>query len=287
MSTAVQTAWRLLQHRFENRGTTFGLPTGFSDIDDLTGGLQRGELTVLAGRPSMGCTALALNMVQHVALNAGRAVVLFSLDRSTAEITLDLTSLTGRISREQLLSGEIPEDTWPQVSSAMTLLSAAPIFIVDKTSLAHAQLATIARRLKREHDVQLIVIDRLDLLCGAGNAETGIEIVRTLNELAKELAIPILLLARVRRAVEMRHDKRPSRYDLGESSPITRFAETVMFLYRDEVYDVESPDPGIAEIMVERRHDRSTAAVKLRFLSGFGRFESIVPSEHFAMPLIQ
>ncbi len=278
MRSAVKEAFALLQQRFENKGAVTGLPTGFTDLDILTAGLQPSDLIILAARPSMGKTSLAVNMAEYAALKTKKAVAIFSMEMSASQLAFRLISSLGRINQQHLRTGDLQDEEWPRVTSAITLLGESKIFIDDTPGLSPVELRSRARRLKREHDLGLIVIDYLQLMTVPGNKENRAteisEITRGLKGLAKELNVPVLALSQLNRSLEQRTDKRPVMADLRESGAIEQDADVILFIYRDEVYNKESPDKGLAEVIIGKQRNGPTGLVKLTFLGQYTKFEN-------------
>ena len=288
MRSAVKEAFQILHHRYENKGQVTGLSTGFADLDEMTAGLQPSDLIILAARPSMGKTALALNLAETAALRGKKAVAVFSMEMSSSQLAFRLISSLGRINQQHLRTGDLEEEEWPRVTSAITMLSDAKIFIDDTPSLSPGELRARARRLKREHDLGLIVIDYLQLMQVPGNKENRAteisEISRGLKALAKELNVPVLALSQLNRSLEQRTDKRPMMSDLRESGAIEQDADLIMFIYRDDYYNHDSADKGLAEIIIGKQRNGPTGMVKLTFLGQFTKFEnhaSDAYSSHF------
>lgn len=278
MRHAVKDAFQQLQFRYENRGQVTGVPTGFIDFDNMTTGLQPSDLIILAARPSMGKTALALNMAEYCALKTKKAVAVFSMEMSASQLAFRLISSLGRINQQHLRTGDLADEEWPRVTSAITLLSESKIFIDDTPALSPVELRSRARRLKREHDLGLIVIDYLQLMSVPGNKENRAteisEISRSLKALAKELHVPVIALSQLNRSLEQRTDKRPVMADLRESGAIEQDADLILFIYRDEYYNKESPDKGLAEVIIGKQRNGPTGTVKLTFLGQYTKFEN-------------
>ncbi|MBL8297304.1 MAG: replicative DNA helicase [Rhodanobacteraceae bacterium] len=278
MRTAVKDAFAILHHRFENRGTVTGIPTGFTDLDEMTAGLQPSDLIIVAARPAMGKTAFSLNMAEYAAMKTKRAVAVFSMEMSASQLAFRLISSVGRINQQHLRNGDIQEEEWPRVTSAITLLSEAKIFIDDTPALSPGELRARCRRLKREHDLGLIVIDYLQLMQVPGNKENRAteisEISRSLKALAKELNVPVIALSQLNRSLEQRQDKRPVMADLRESGAIEQDADVIMFIYRDDYYNQDSPDKGLAEIIIGKQRSGPTGSIKLTFLGQYTKFEN-------------
>ncbi len=278
MGAAVKEAFAQLQHRYENRGAVTGLATGLRDFDDMTAGLQPSDLIILAARPSMGKTALALNMAEYAAIKGKKAVAVFSMEMSASQLAFRLISSLGRINQQHLRTGELEDADWPRVTSAIQLLKDAKIFIDDTPALSPGELRARARRLKREHDLGLIVIDYLQLMAVPGTRENRAteisEISRSLKALAKELNVPVIALSQLNRSLEQRTDKRPVMADLRESGAIEQDADVIVFIYRDDYYNKDSKEPGVAEIIIGKQRNGPIGTVKLTFLGRHTRFEN-------------
>ena len=282
MRDAVKDAFKLLTERYQNRGQLTGVSTGFTDLDELTSGLQPSDLVIVAARPSMGKTAFALNIAEAAALGGKKAVVVFSMEMSSSQLAFRLISSVGRIHQQHLRNGTLEEEDWPRVSNAIALLSDAKIFIDDTPSLSPVELRSRARRLHREHGgLGLIVIDYLQLMQVPGSKENRAteisEISRSLKGLAKELNVPVVALSQLNRSLEQRADKRPMMSDLRESGAIEQDADVIMFIYRDEYYNKESPDKGIAEIIIGKQRNGPTDTCKLTFIGHHTKFVNYAP----------
>lgn len=284
MRSAVKEAFQILHHRYENRGAVTGLPTGFIDLDEMTAGLQPSDLIIVAARPSMGKTAFSVNMAENAAMRTKKAVAIFSMEMSASQLAFRLISSMGRIDARHLRTGDLAEEEWPRVTNAITLLSEAKIFIDDTPALSPSELRARARRLKREHDLGLIVIDYLQLMQVPGTKENRAteisEISRSLKALAKELNIPVIALSQLNRSLEQRTDKRPVMADLRESGAIEQDADVIMFIYRDEYYNPESGEKGVAEIIIGKQRNGPTGAVKLAFLGQYTKFENLASDSY-------
>jgi replicative DNA helicase len=284
MRTAVSEAFRLLSQRYENRGQLTGVSTGFTDLDELTSGLQPSDLIIVAARPSMGKTAFALNIAEAAAMRGKKSVAVFSMEMSASQLAFRLISSLGRIHQSHLRTGDLAEEDWPRVTSAITMLSDAKIFIDDTPAMSPVEMRSRARRLQREHGLGLIVIDYLQLMQVPGNKENRAteisEISRGLKALAKELDVPVIALSQLNRSLEQRADKRPMMSDLRESGAIEQDADVIMFIYRDEYYNKESPDKGLAEIIIGKQRNGPTDTVKLAFLGHYTKFENYAPDSY-------
>ena len=275
-------AFQLIVQRYESRGQLTGVATGFADLDKLTSGLQPSDLIIVAARPSMGKTALALNVAESAAVTTSKAVVVFSMEMSASQLGLRLISSMGRIDAQHLRTGDLAEEDWPRVTEAVGKLTNARIFIDDTPSLSPGELRSRARRVHRDQGgLALIVIDYLQLMQVPGNSENRAteisEISRSLKALAKELNVPVVALSQLNRSLEQRADKRPVMSDLRESGAIEQDADVIMFIYRDEYYNRDSEDKGFAEVIVGKQRNGPTDTVKLAFLGRYTRFENAHP----------
>nr|WP_290668472.1 replicative DNA helicase [Ardenticatena sp.] len=265
-----------------------GLPTGFTDLDRLLGGFQPGDLIILAARPSMGKTAFSLSITENVALQQNARVAFFSLEMSADQLVQRLISSQTGINAQKLRVGPITEEDLQRISMAVDTLRNTRIFIDETPAISPIELRTKARRVASEHGLDLIVVDYLQLMRGAGRTENRVQeisqISRSLKALARELRVPVLALSQLSRQVESRHDKRPMLSDLRESGSIEQDADVVMFIYRDEVYNKETEKPNIAEIIVAKHRNGPTGMVELRFVrenAKFSNLETIYVEEDF------
>ncbi|RPJ48170.1 MAG: replicative DNA helicase [Betaproteobacteria bacterium] len=272
----------------ENKNDVIGLSTGFVDLDRYTSGLQQGELIVIAGRPSMGKTALAMNMVESAALDSKKAVAVFSMEMSGPQLAMRMIGSVGRVDQHQLRTGTFKEEDWPRLVDAVGKLNDAQIFIDDTAGLNALEVRSRARRLHRQcGGLSLIVIDYLQLMSGTSggrdeNRATEIaEISRGLKGLAKELKVPVIALSQLNRSVDSRQDKRPMMSDLRESGAIEQDADVILFIYRDEVYNQDSPRKGIAEIIIAKQRNGPVGKIDLTFLGRHTRFESYAGGDQF------
>jgi replicative DNA helicase len=259
------------------------VPTGFIDLDRMTSGLQAGDLVVLAARPSMGKTAFAINIAEHVALNEGLPVAVFSMEMGASQLAVRIVGSIGRINQGHLRTGKLTDDEWPRLTEAIERLRTVSLHIDETPGLTPSELRANARRLARQcGKLGLIVVDYLQLMSGSAAAggdnratELG-EISRGLKMLAKELQCPVIALSQLNRSVEQRTDKRPMMSDLRESGAIEQDADIIMFIYRDEYYNRETTkEPGVAEIIIGKQRNGPTGVVKLTFLNTLTRFESL------------
>jgi replicative DNA helicase len=260
-----------------------GISTGYSKLDDKTSGLQKGDLVVIAGRPSMGKTSFCMNLAEYAAIEQGKTVGVFSMEMPGEQLAMRLISSLGRVNSTRLRTGQLKDDDWPRITNAMSLLSKANIHVNDAAGLSPIELRSQARRLAREGGLDLIVIDYLQLMQSGDNSENRAteisNITRSLKMLAKELNIPVIVLSQLNRSLESRPDKRPVMSDLRESGAIEQDADVIFFIYRDEVYDEDSPDKGTAEIIIGKQRNGPIGKVKLAFIGEFTRFESLAPAE--------
>ena len=267
---------------FQRDNPITGIPTGWSDFDDKTAGLQRGDLVVVAGRPSMGKTAFAMNIAEFAAIQVKCPVAVFSMEMPGESLIMRLISSLGRIDQHKVRTGRLEEEDWPRITSAVTMLSEARLFIDDSSNLSPNELRARARRLHRqEGQLGLIVVDYLQLMQVPGTNENRAtevsEISRSLKALAKELSVPVLALSQLNRTLEQRGDKRPIMSDLRESGAIEQDADLICFIYRDEVYNPDSSDKGVAEIIIGKQRNGPIGTTRLTFLGQYTRFESYAP----------
>lgn len=263
----------------ERKELITGVPTGFEQFDKMTAGLQPADLIIVAGRPSMGKTALAMNIVQNTALQHKTAVAVFSLEMSKTQLGLRLLCSQSRVDSHELRTGFIKDHDWPKLTRAAGELSDASIFIDDTAALSVLEMRAKSRRLKAEHDIGLVVVDYMQLMRGkAESREQEIsEISRSLKAMAKELSIPVIALSQLNRGLESRTDKRPQLSDLRESGAIEQDADVICFIYRDEVYNKseDNPKKGIAELIIGKQRNGPTGTVELAFIGKYTTFENL------------
>jgi replicative DNA helicase len=262
-----------------------GLPTGYLELDDRTSGLQRSDLVIVAGRPSMGKTAFAMNLVEHAVLKQAKPVLVFSMEMPAESLILRMLSSIGRIDQHRLLNGQLLEDDWPRLSSAVTAMKDTPLFIDDTPAMTPTEVRSRARRIMREHgELAMIMVDYLQLMQVAGASEGRVaeisEISRSLKAMAKEFDCPVVALSQLNRSLEQRPNKRPVMSDLRESGAIEQDADVIAFIYRDEVYNEDSPDKGTAEIIIGKQRNGPIGTVRLAFLKEFTRFENLAYSDY-------
>src|SRR6266480_2988264 len=258
-----------------------GTPSGFKDIDDLTGGFQPGNLIVLAARPAMGKSALVTNIAQNAAVDPVRGDALFSLEMSETELAQRFIAAEAKLNGDDLRKGRVRPDRWPKVLKATEKLAAAPLFIDDSSDLGVMELRAKARRLHAREDLGLVVVDYLQLMRPEPGADSRVEQVgqmsRGLKLLARELNIPVIAVSQLSRAVESRPDKRPLLSDLRESGNIEQDSDLVMFIYRDEYYNDDTEEPGIAEVKIAKHRNGPVGTVKLTFLERYPKFANHFP----------
>jgi replicative DNA helicase len=263
----------------EHPSDVTGIATGFADLDKFTAGLQPGDLVIVAGRPSMGKTALAVNMGEHVALDQKRPVAIFSMEMGANQLALRLIASVGRLQSNNLRTGKLQADDWTRLSGALGRLSDAPILIDETPALTVMELRSRARRIARAHaPLGLVIVDYLQLMQASSQGENRAteisEISRSLKALAKELQVPVIALSQLNRSLEQRPNKRPVMSDLRESGAIEQDADVILFIYRDEVYNEDTPDKGVAEIIIAKQRNGPIGTVRLTFLGEFTRFEN-------------
>ncbi len=272
-----------VQEMADNPNDVTGVATGFHDLDRMTSGLQAGDMIVLAARPSMGKSSLAINIAEHVALNKGLPVAVFSMEMSASQLAVRIVGSIGRIDQTHLRTGHLTDDEWPRLTEAIEKLRNISLHIDETPGLTVSELRANARRLARQCGgrLGLIVVDYLQLMSVSSsmseeNRATAVgEISRGLKMLAKELQCPVIALSQLSRGVESRNDKRPMMSDLRESGAIEQDADVIMFIYRDDYYNKDSKEPGVAEIIISKQRNGPTGTVKLAFLKPLTKFESL------------
>jgi replicative DNA helicase len=275
----------MLYHR-DNPSDITGVPTGYADLDSRTSGLQPGDLVIIAGRPSMGKTALALNIAEHVAVENKLPVAVFSMEMAGTQLAMRMLGSIGHLDQHKLRTGKLSDEDWNRLTTAVGKLHDAPIHIDETPALNALELRARARRLHRQYGtLGLIVIDYLQLMeastSGENRATEISEISRSLKALAKELKVPVVALSQLNRALEQRPNKRPQMADLRESGAIEQDADLILAIYRDEVYSPDTPEKGIAEINILKQRNGPIGTVKLTFLGEYTRFENHADSGKF------
>ena len=287
MREILKSSFQTIERLYANKELITGVATGFDNLDDITSGLQKSDLIIVAGRPSMGKTAFALNIAQNAALLAGVPVAVFSLEMAKEQLVMRMLAAEARVDSQRLRKGFLGETDWPKLTEAAGRLSDAPIYIDDTPAINVIEMKAKARRLMAENGLGLIVIDYLQLMRGSAYKDSReqeiSEISRSLKALAKELSVPVIALSQLNRKVEDRTNRRPMMADLRESGAIEQDADVIAFIYRDEVYNKseDNPEKGIAEIIIGKQRNGPTGIVKLAFQEKFTRFENlaIVASE--------
>lgn len=281
----VQESIKLVEKLYDQKEPVTGVPTGFRDLDRMTAGFQPSDLIIIAARPSMGKTALALNMAQSVGIEKHKAVAVFSLEMSKEQLVLRMLCCEARVENSKVRTGHLGERDFPRLVDAASKIAEAPIFIDDTPALAITEMRAKARRLHRENPLALVVVDYLQLMRSptySHSREQEIsDISRSLKALAKELNIPVIALSQLNRSVESRDNKRPQMSDLRESGAIEQDADIIMFIYRDEVYNKETQDKGIAEVIIAKQRSGPIGTVRLAFAGDYTRFDSLEERDEF------
>jgi replicative DNA helicase len=272
----------------QSEGDITGISTGYNEFDKLTAGLQPGDLIIVAGRPSMGKTTLAVNIAENAAIGSKVPTSIFSIEMPSQQLAFRMISSLGRVDQTHLRTGNFPDEDWSRINTAVQLMSEAPIYIDDTPSLSPVEIRARARRLQREHGLGLIVIDYLQLMQVPGNKENRAteisEISRGLKALAKELSCPVIALSQLNRSVEQRTDKRPVMSDLRESGAIEQDADLILFIYREEVYNQDTPRKGIADIAIAKQRNGPIGDFPLTFVGRYTKFENWVPESYGDYP---
>jgi replicative DNA helicase len=270
----------------QNKGQLTGLSTGFTRLDEMTAGLQKGDLIVVAGRPSMGKTTFALNIAENAAFGPQKAKVgVFSMEMSREQLAFRMVSSLGRVDQTHLRVGNVGDEEWARITAAIEMMKNSHIYIDDTGALTPTEVRARARRLKREHGLDLIVVDYLQLMQVPGTRENRAteisEISRSLKALAKELSVPVIALSQLNRSVEQRQDKKPVMSDLRESGAIEQDADLIMMIYREEVYDKNTTRKGIADIIIAKQRNGEIGEFPLTFLGKYTKFENFVPESAY------
>ena len=269
-----------IQTLAESDSPVTGIRTGYYDLDSLTAGFQRADLIIIAGRPGMGKTALAVNIAETAAIKDKHSVAIFSMEMQAEQLTMRMMSSLANIDQHKVRTGKLDGDDWIRFTSTVGMLQETKMFIDDTPALTPAELRARCRRISREHGLDLVVVDYLQLMQVAGTVENRAteisEISRSLKAMAKELNIPVIALSQLNRSLESRQDKRPVMSDLRESGAIEQDADVIIFIYRDEVYDEESSNKGMAEIIISKQRNGPIGKVKLAFRGQYTRFDNFV-----------
>lgn len=281
---ALYAAYDHIEMLYNRKGGTTGVPSGFKDLDTMTSGWQPSDLIIIAARPSVGKTAFTLNLARNAAIHAGKTVAFFSLEMAKEQIALRLLSSEAVVDQHRLRTGQILDEDWQRLSTALSRLAQANILIDDTPNIPLHELRSRARRIQAEYGLDMIIIDYLQLMNarGSGGARSGdnrtqevAELSRTLKALARELRCPVIALSQLSRAVEQRQDKRPLLSDLRESGAIEQDADVVMFLYRDDYYDPDSEKKNICEVSLAKQRNGPVGTVELVFMKEIGKFMAV------------
>lgn len=270
----------MIRERAANPGSITGIPTGFERLDTMTSGLNKGDLVIVAGRPSMGKTTFAMNIAENAMIKTGKPVLVFSMEMPKDQIVTRMLSSLGRINQSNLRTGQLEPEDWDRIVSAFHILSEQKLYVDDTPALSPTELRARARRVARENDGELgmIVVDYLQLMQVPGSGDNRVNeisaISRGLKALAKEMACPVVALSQLNRSLEQRPDKRPVMSDLRESGAIEQDADLILFIYRDEVYHEDSKDKGRAEIIIAKQRNGPIGTVRLTFLGEYTKFEN-------------
>lgn len=276
----LETAIGRIETLFNSGGDITGLTTGFTDLDGMTSGLQPSDLVIVAGRPSMGKTSFAMNLVENAVLSQEKPILVFSMEMPADSLIIRMLSSVGRIDQTRIRNGKLEQEDWPKLSTAVNKLKDVPLFIDDTAALTPTEIRSRARRMAREHgQLGMIMVDYLQLMQIAGSSDGRTaeisEISRSLKAIAKEFQCPMVALSQLNRSLEQRPNKRPVNSDLRESGAIEQDADVIMFIYRDEVYNEESPDKGMAEIIIGKQRNGPIGICRLAFIGQYTRFENL------------
>ncbi|MCC8799112.1 replicative DNA helicase [Xanthomonas euvesicatoria] len=279
VTTGLKRVVGTLQERYENDSSIIGIPTGLPEFDEMTAGLQDTDLIIVAARPAMGKSTLAQGFAESATSRAKKAVAIFSMEMSADQWFLRMVAAESRVDGQRLKTGKLEDEDWSKVTAAIKKLQGLKLFVDDTPALSPDLLRSKARRLKREQDIGLIVVDYLQLMMLPGSKENRATVVadisRSLKALAKELRVPVVALSQLNRSLETRADKRPLMADLRESGAIEQDADVIVFIYRDEYYNKDSTEKGIAELIIGKQRSGPTGTVKVRFTGGITKFEPL------------
>lgn len=282
----IKGSFETIEHLYDKKSAITGVASGFTQLDELTSGFQKGDLIVIGGRPSMGKTAFSLDIARHVGVELKETVAIFSLEMSKEQLALRMLCSEARVDSNSVRKGVIKKEDWSKLTNAAGKLTEAPIFIDDSPNINVLEMRAKARRLKLEHKgLSLIVVDYLQLMRGRGGLDKSreqviSEISRSLKALSKELEVPVIALSQLNRGVEQRNDKRPNLSDLRESGAIEQDADVIIFLYRDELYNKDSHEKGKAEINIAKQRNGPTRTINLAFFPHYTRFENYSDREY-------
>lgn len=285
LSEVVDATLAQIERLYEDRKSVTGVPSGFEELDRMTAGFQPGDLIILAARPSMGKTALSLNVAQNAAIHKGHGIAYFSLEMGKEQLAMRLLCSEARINAHKLRTGHLGDAEWPRLIEAVEVFHQKDnIFIDDTPALSIMEMRSKCRRLKAEHGIDMVMVDYLQLMSAGQHMDSREReistISRGLKALAKELKVPVIALSQLNRSLEQRSDKRPMMSDLRESGAIEQDADVIMFIYRDEVYHENSEDKGVAELIIGKQRNGSIGTARLAWLNEFTRFENLAP-DHF------
>jgi len=288
INTLLSSALDRIDELFRKKNPITGIETGFEDLDEKTAGLQASDLIIVAGRPSMGKTALAINIAENAAIKNGLSVAIFSMEMSGEQLAMRMLASLARIDQQKIRTGKLEsDDDWARLVATVSMMQGKKMFIDDTPALTPAELRARCRRLAREQSLDLIIIDYLQLMQVPGTKENRAteisEISRSLKAMAKELKVPVMALSQLNRSLEQRPNKRPLMSDLRESGAIEQDADVIIFIYRDEVYNEDSMDKGKAEIIIGKQRNGPIGTINLAFRGQFTRFENYI-EEHNFMP---
>lgn len=278
MSTVLERGFLEIERLFNNKGELTGVPSGFNDLDAKTSGFQKGDMVLIAARPSMGKTTFVLNLAQHAALRSGKSIAVFSLEMSKEQLAYKLLCAEANVDMLKLRTGNLDDRDWENIARAAGPLAAAKIYIDDTAGVSVMEMRSKCRRLKLEHGIDMVIIDYLQLMSGSNpdNRQQEVsEISRSIKALAKEMSCPVLALSQLSRAPEQRADHRPMLSDLRESGSIEQDADVVMFLYRDEYYNKETEEKNMAECIIAKQRNGPTGTVKLAWLGQYSKFGNL------------
>lgn len=274
LSTVLERGFLEIERLYNNKGEVTGVPSGFPELDEKTSGFQKGDMILIAARPSMGKTTFALNLAEYAALRSAKSIVVFSLEMSKEQLAYKLLCSEANVDMLKLRTGNLEDTDWDNIARASGPLADAKIFIDDTAGISVMEMRSKCRRIKIEHGIDMIVVDYLQLMSGSGESrqQEVSEISRSIKALAKEMQCPVIALSQLSRAPEQRTDHRPMLSDLRESGSIEQDADLVMFLYRDEYYNKETEDKNIAELIIAKQRNGPTGTVKLAWLGQFSKF---------------
>lgn len=274
LSSVLERGFTEIEKLFNNKGEVTGVPSGFPELDEKTSGFQKGDMVLIAARPSMGKTTFALNLAEYAALRASKSIVVFSLEMSKEQLAYKLLCSEANVDMLKLRTGALEDNDWDNIAKASGPLAESKIFIDDTAGISVMEMRSKCRRIKIEHGIDMIIVDYLQLMSGSGESrqQEVSEISRSIKALAKEMQCPVIALSQLSRAPEQRTDHRPMLSDLRESGSIEQDADLVMFLYRDEYYNAETEDKNVAECIIAKQRNGPTGTVKLAWLGQFSKF---------------